>query len=168
MQTFFLEQIDLIYFFYGLSFFFLSFVSYLLYNTNKKELSWTFLGLFAFFRGVYQYIVLLEFIFGTQGWLTVVLLLSNAISFLALFEFGRRGLHREKKLIDIRVYIPMAVLLGLVLWFGGVENVNLFIRFAVGFPGAVLAGIIFWRWSSVKSVKTVSYTHLTLPTIYSV
>ena len=155
MQTFFLEQMDFIYFFYGLSFLFLSFVSYLLHGINKKELSWKFLSLFALFRGLYQYLVLLQMIFGVQLWLTVTLFTFHLLSFVALFEFGRRGFNHDRKLLDTRVYFPIAVLLGLVWWLGGFENVTLAIRYAIGFPGAILAGLIFWRWSSQKMVRSI-------------
>ncbi len=155
MQTFFLEQMDFLYFFYGLSFFFLSFVSYLLHGINKKELSWKFLALFAVLRGLYQYFVLLQMIFGVHLWLTVTLFILHLLSFAALFEFGRRGFNHDRKLLDTRVYFPLIVLLCLIGYLTGLENITHTIRYVVGFPGAILAGIAFWRWSSQKSIKSI-------------
>lgn len=85
------------------------------------------------------------------------------LSYLLLFEFGRRLAcsqldgSRYVSLVSYWVYLPLHLLPGIVVWFGGLQLLllDIAIRYCFGFPASLLSGLgflLFCRRDLLKEI----------------
>jgi PAS domain S-box-containing protein len=140
-------QADYVSFVSGLSFLLLA----LILSRHKPlpwaTLPWKWLTWFGLVYGLCQWLDMAAIGLGDTSQFKVIRLVLAGISFLPLFEFGRRGL----KGLDFRLpgwwlYIPLAaiVLLG---WRSGATGFDAMCRWILALPGGVLAGYALMRES---------------------
>jgi PAS domain S-box-containing protein len=141
MKQIFLNNLDLIYLFYGAAFFFLGTACFVLYlrERSQKTFPWLVLSLFGFLHGYNEWLDMLAYSFSDKHFLTGQRDFFLAFSFFCLLEFSRQSLQILKK-----IRIPVAVY-GLFLgWvavayfqarsFSGHQSV---IRYYLGFLGGL-------------------------------
>jgi PAS domain S-box-containing protein len=141
MSDFFIGQLDYIYFFYGMAFMLLGVVCFLS-KVSERNLPLRFLGLFGIIHGANEWVEMIAISFG-GNFISRLSLFLMALSFLSLFEFGRRALFGKKYFFIIIVFAVLASL-GV---FGDSRGLNVSIRYAVGFTGGLLAAIALFKES---------------------
>lgn len=141
---------DFIYFFYGLAFLLIGFVCFSIYRMKKNTMMWVLLASFAVLRGIYQWLVMFQTIFGENYLLTVAILVLHLASFALLFEFGRKGVNYRKKHVGCWVYVPIGVILFITSLVWGAQGLSDFTRYTFGLLGSILTALTLWRFSSEK------------------
>jgi PAS domain S-box-containing protein len=140
------SQLDYIFFFYGLSFIVLSGICF---NLSRKKglptgLQWKWLALFGLLHGVNEWLDLLAISLGDNDLFTGIRTTVMALSFVFLFEFGRRGVRGAgAKLAGYWLYIPV----GLIAFSGatyGASGLNATMRYGLGFTGGLLTALSFF------------------------
>ncbi len=149
MAAFFQHQMDYIFFIYGLSFILLAVICRGLDGETTDGRPWPWLCLFGWLHGLSEWLDLLAFDLGDGPIFGAVRLGVMAASFMALMEFGRQGLRRDR-LWTGRVLgpwlTPALVLLGVLgVFSGSMSGLNAAFRYSVGFPGALLAALVVLR-----------------------
>ncbi|MBF0526503.1 MAG: GGDEF domain-containing protein, partial [Deltaproteobacteria bacterium] len=86
------NQMDYIFFFYGLAFIFLYAATQALTRQTQRRLPWQWLGLFGLTHGVNEWLDMLVAAFGDNLQFAAVRLIVMVCSFLFLLEFGRAGM----------------------------------------------------------------------------
>ena len=145
MAAFFQHQMDYIFFIYGLSFILLAVICRGLAGEAADGRPWRWLCLFGWLHGLAEWLDLLAFSLGDRPLFGAVRLGVMAASFMALMEFGRQGLRRDRPWIG-RItgpwLTPALVLLGVLgVFSGGMNGLNAAFRYSLGFPGALLAAL---------------------------
>jgi PAS domain S-box-containing protein len=141
MLDFFAEQLDYIYFFYGLAFIMLAAVCFIITKTKARQhIPWTWLGFFSVLHGLHEWMHIISIDLGDIRIMKPVNAVLLILSYLALFEFGRSGIAmvRGRNFVGRWLYIPLfltAALGGLAGWNG----LNVASRYALGLPGGVMA-----------------------------
>jgi len=141
MIDFFTEQMDYIYFFYGLAFIMLAAVSFLMMKTKTRQhLPWSWLGLFGVLHGLHEWMHIISIDVGDARLMKPSNVGLVILSFVFLFEFGRSGIARirGRNVPGRWIYVPVAVVTalgGLAGWNG----LNVVSRYAIGLPGGVMA-----------------------------
>ncbi len=137
-------NLDYIYFLYGLSFVLLATVAVAL-GGWEKTLPWRWLAVFGVFHGSNEWLDLLALGSGDSPAFQGVRLAVLVVSFLALVEFGRRGMAGDSPRFGRSVWLlllGLAVLGGLS---GAMSGLNATCRYALGLTGGILAAAVFWR-----------------------
>jgi len=91
---FFQQQLDYIYFFYGMAFILLAAVCYVMSRDGGRHLPWIWLAGFGLTHGVSEWLDMLVQSQGDSPVFSAVRLVLMSVSFILLFEFGRLGLRR--------------------------------------------------------------------------
>ena len=86
------QQLDYVYFFYGLAFILLAAVCNVIQRSSASSLPWRWLGLFALWQGILDWLDLAALSMGGGRATAAVRLALMAVSFVCLWEFGRAGL----------------------------------------------------------------------------
>jgi len=107
---FFQQQLDYIYFFYGLGFILLAAVCVEMRGDVGRRLPWIWLAGFGFAHGIYEWLEMLALGGSDSPAFAAGRLVLMTISFVLLFEFGRDGLRRlTGKSLGGWVYIPLLI-----------------------------------------------------------
>lgn len=166
-----------IYFFYGLSFFLLG-VVILCTNDRKSyfKLSKIFwlLALFGLIHGTHEWLEILlligkdQFSIQFNKILSYTLFITTLLSFYFLLCFGVLAfvidkINNLKKILWINFFIFVLItIISNILIFNDslslLKNTNIFMRYFIGFPGALLTGLSFIYWS----FKSDHYSKLTI------
>jgi diguanylate cyclase (GGDEF)-like protein/PAS domain S-box-containing protein len=142
---------DLVYFIYGLSFAAMGLAILVRYDHDSRlELArflWL-LGLFGFCHGFREWMDLWRVVRGDEALMAAVRPVVLLLSFLPLFEFGRRLLSVNRpasRLLQPWVYAPLltGIALGTALADQPFLALDVWSRYLLGFPGALLAGLGF-------------------------
>ena len=158
MLTFFVDQLDYVYFFYGLSFIFLGLICLLLLKNERKEMPWVYLAFFGILHGLNEWTDLLQIVFPGRLWLEVLRIALLFSGFILLFEFGRRAVDPEKKMkYSIWMYPVILVFLFVGFRSGSWDEFGLSVRYSFGAIGAILSGIAFWRFSFAKNANQMLF-----------
>ncbi len=136
MSNFLISQLDYIYFFYGLAFMLLGVIC-LSAKVSDKNLPVRFLGLFGVILGAYEWMEMIAVGLGDNYKFACLRLLLMAVSFVFLFEFGRRSLFGAKHFYILIIFLLLAPL-GV---FADSKGLNVSIRYAIGLTGGLLASI---------------------------
>ncbi|MFA6292180.1 MAG: response regulator [Victivallales bacterium] len=142
MSNFLISQLDYIYFFYGLAFVLLGVIC-LSAKVSENNLPVRFLGFFGIILGAYEWLEMIAISLGDNYKFACLRLFLMAVSFVFLFEFGRRSLFGRKHfylLIILLLLPPLGV-------FADSNGLNVSIRYAIGFTGGILASIAFLKES---------------------
>ncbi len=147
-MTYLTDRMDYIFFFYGLSFIFLSVVCFVLDRDKLQRLPWKWLGYFGLLHGASEWLDLLAFTFSDSPVFSAVRLLVMAASFCALLEFGRRVLTEvHGKVIPVWVHLPLLLLAASGFHYG-FSGLNAGVRYALGLTGGLLACRAIWLEAS--------------------
>jgi diguanylate cyclase (GGDEF)-like protein/PAS domain S-box-containing protein len=138
------QQLDLVFFIYGLAFLLLAGVCAGLWGQEREVLPWKWLALFGLIHGINEWLDLLALSAGDGRALAAVRLMTLAGSFLCLAEFGRVGVRAAGGSVPGRWALGLLVLLAAAVSLAGVPGPHA-IRYALGLPGAVWAAAALWR-----------------------
>ena len=158
MQKILMQNLDFIYLFHGVSFFFLGTACLILYLRErfKKNLPWQFLSLFGFLQGFNIWLDMLSFSLRNPDFLSWGRNFLLGFSFLCLFEFSRQSFSFLKgKRISLGIYLIFTVLLaGIYFAFGQTPaSIRDLLRYLIGCPGFLLVGLVLWFFSYHKSTQ---------------
>jgi diguanylate cyclase (GGDEF)-like protein/PAS domain S-box-containing protein len=143
MSSFFLEQMDYIFFFSGLAFIGLGMVSYILAQEVNQRLPWMWLALFGFAHGLNEWLDLGALAWPDGVWFGALRWAVMTASFLFLVEFGRLSLTRRRGRGPGRwVLVILALGAGLGA-LSGWSGMNATTRYALGLVGSLGAGWAF-------------------------
>lgn len=152
MADFFKENLDYIFFCYGLAFIILAAVCVSLQKAERERLPWRFLGLFGLTHGIAEWADLTAIQIGDSVIFLAARCLIVTISFLFLMEFGRDGG------IRLRGKGPGRSILLLPLLFaaaGGAAagwiGVNTATRYALGLPAGLWAANTLYRYAGTQA-----------------
>jgi diguanylate cyclase (GGDEF)-like protein len=149
MAAFFTEQLDFIYFFYGLAFFLLGVVCFAIASGRGRTVSWVVFGSFAFLHGAVEWLELIAQVTGDTPPFTIVRITLMTGSFLLLLEFARREAIRFRlRLPGPWLYIPIVLLIGLCGLEGGLSASAAASRYGLGLVGALAASAVFAKHST--------------------
>jgi PAS domain S-box-containing protein len=138
---FLIDQLDYIFFFYGLSFIILGTVCLNLHKhrQQKNDPPWKCLSLFAFTHGANEWLDMLAIdLWDTPGFLALRTAIM-ALSFIFLFEFGRQGLRKFHPKLATPWFLFACILLAMTGAGYGTAGVNATSRYFLGFTGACLS-----------------------------
>jgi len=161
VNEFFVEHLDVVFFFYGLSFLVLGITILAQLKVTKKsefkllDILWL-LALFGITHGINEFIDMFALIKGGLPLLKILGLLALFISYLFLFLFGYRLISISKEKIVSAPLLSMILPLFLGLPVFGETSYNLLvisIRYLLGFPGAMLSAIGFLLYYQGESAK---------------
>ncbi len=140
-----LQQMDYVFFVYGLSFFAFGGVSIYLARSSGNS-AWQWLGAFGLLHGLKEWFDLLAMSLGddpNRQWIRLIVL---TLSYLCLCAFGcRGGVTNKRALIDWRWMAPL-ITAGVAMgapW--GIAGLNATVRYALGIPGGLLTSIALFR-----------------------
>ena len=142
MSDFLISQLDYIYFFYGFAFILLGVIC-LSAKIPERNLPLTFLGFFGITHGADEWLEMIAVSIGDNYKFSCLRLFLMALSFVFLFEFGRRALFGRKYFFVLIIFFVVASLGG----FTGLKGLTISIRYAIGFTGGLLAAIALLRES---------------------
>jgi PAS domain S-box-containing protein len=144
LTTFFLREMDFVFLVYGLTFFFLGAVAFIIARQNRHQ-SWSFLSAFGFLHGIYEWLDWMALIWPAPVAFKIVRLFFLGLSLLMLVEFARRTLTR----LNGKTFSPVLPigLLALSCAGGayGLDGLNVSIRLGGGMLGGFLAAIALHR-----------------------
>ncbi|MEI8172510.1 MAG: diguanylate cyclase [Deltaproteobacteria bacterium] len=152
MVDFFKENLDYIFFCYGLAFIILASVCVSLQKAEQERLPWRILGLFGLTHGITEWADLTAIEIGDSAFFLATRCILMTISFLFLMEFGRDGG------IRLRGKGPGRWILLLPLAFaatGGVAagwiGMNVTTRYALGLPAGLWAANTLYRYAGTQA-----------------
>ena len=138
------QQLDLVFFVYGLAFLLLAGVCAGLWGQEREALPWKWLALFGLIHGVNEWLDLLALSTGDCRTFAAVRLVTLAGSFLCLAEFGRVGVRAAGGRVPGLWALALLVLLAAAGGLMGIPGPQA-IRYALGLPGAAWAAAALWR-----------------------
>jgi diguanylate cyclase (GGDEF)-like protein len=142
MSTFFVNQLDFIFFFYGLAFILLGTTCLAIARSKGNGEAWAILAGFAFIHGVGEWLDLTALIVGDGLAFSVVRTMLMTVSFVFLLDFARlEAIRLGLNLPGRWIYVPLMMLVALVGLAAGVTAANVAARYAIAFPGALGAGL---------------------------
>jgi diguanylate cyclase (GGDEF)-like protein/PAS domain S-box-containing protein len=152
MAEFFKENLDYIFFCYGLAFIILAAVCVSLQKAERERFPWRILGLFGLTHGITEWMDLTAIQIGDSAFLSAARCILMTISFLFLMEFGRAGGIRLRGKGPGRwiLLLPLAVAVagGLA---AGWTGLNAAARYALGFPGGLWAAATLYRYAGSQA-----------------
>ena len=160
MTSFFVENLDCVFLIYGLAFFLLAMVSFSMAQVRGQGVSWIWLGLFGVVHGLNEWIDMAMPALGESAGLSGVRSAFLIISFLFLFEFGRRNvIWSGGGRIGRWIYVPLLVLLVSVAVQFGFAGMLSSARYVLVFPGGLLAALALWQWGAPSAGKKRNSLH---------
>jgi len=152
MATFFSNQLDFIFFFYGLAFILLGATCFAIARSRGREESWAVLGWFAIAHGAGEWLDLTALIIGDTPAFAVARTALMTGSFVMLMEFARLGAIRLGGRLPGRwVYVPLVLLVGFAGIAGGLAVSGVVARYAIGFVGAAATSLVLARYARALS-----------------
>jgi hypothetical protein len=148
---FLLNQMDYIYFLYGLSLIFLSVVCYKLKREKKSDLPWLWLSLFGLTHGLSKWLEFLTIITGPIVIIDTIKLCLLISSYLFLLNFGRTGITSVK--IKPWICLILLCLSAIGIFINEPKGFEIFPRYFLGIPGGILTLItLFYRSKKEKNI----------------
>ncbi len=143
------DQLDYIFFFYGLSFIFLFAVCRVLGRAEPKS-AWRWLGYFGLVHGINEWLDLVSFSLFESPVFSLIRFFFLSVSFIFLIEFGRRTFITEDNgYAGILIYFPLLMLTG-TGGFYGLGGLSITVRYFLGFSGGVLSAYGLFRSASAE------------------
>jgi PAS domain S-box-containing protein len=138
------QQLDYIFFFYGLAFILLAIVTLALERIEKNQLPWRWLIYFALTHGINEWLDMAALSLGDDRIFTLIRLFILGASFICLLEFSRRSLEILK---GIKIPLIFTVILVIITPWGliyGLSGLSVSIRYTLGLTGAIATAYTFW------------------------
>ncbi|MBF0434184.1 MAG: response regulator [Magnetococcales bacterium] len=143
---FFVEQMDYIYFIYGLSFLILGVVCLSMPREETSPLSWRLLGRFALVHGVVEWLELIGMAVGDFPGYRFGVTTLLTLSYLFLAEFTLRGgAHYLGRTYRPGISLVPLAAVGVFSWSQGVEVFPSMVRYGLAFPACVAGAWLLWR-----------------------
>ncbi len=152
MATFFGNQLDFIFFFYGLAFILLGATCFAVARSKGRGESWAMLGWFGVSHGGGEWLDLSALIVGDTPAFATARTVLMACSFVALMEFARlEAVRLGVRLPGRWVYVPLLLCVGLAGVAGGLTMSGVLARYTIGFVGAAGASaVLAWQAQSLS------------------
>ncbi len=150
--NFFQQQLDYVFFIYGLAFLLLGGACFSLIYSKDKKFPWLWLGLFGLIHGINEWLELYALSLGGSPLLTHIRLALLIVSFLFLVEFGRSSLFSLFKYPSRWIFVPLAIAAASGWILDKDAGLNITARYSLGFTGGLFTAFCVWR----VSVKTDS------------
>lgn len=146
MAAFLSDQLDFIFFFYGLAFILLGATCWIA-TSRGGGATWALLGGFGFVHGIGEWLDLTALIVGDTPTFAVTRMAGMTLSFLLLMDFARmEGIRLGLKLPGRWIYVILAMSIALICIADGPTTAGIVARYAIGFTGAAGAGVaLAWR-----------------------
>ncbi|MGO9947286.1 MAG: GGDEF domain-containing protein, partial [Steroidobacteraceae bacterium] len=152
MAAFFSNQLDFIFFFYGLAFILLGATCFAISRSRAPGESWALLGWFAVAHGAGEWLDLTALIIGDTPAFAVARTGLMAGSFILLMEFARlEAIRFGWRLPGRWLYAPLVLLIALAGAAGGLDTAGAVARYALGFVGAMAVSLVFARYTRTFS-----------------
>ena len=122
-------------------------------KTGEKSIPWRWLAGFGFAHGINEWLDMLSISFADKELLYPFRLTIMLLSFLFLFEFGRKCCRLFlRRGLGIWIYIPLLLIAcsGLL---HGLDGINTTGRYSFGFAGSILSGIGLLYFSRTEDRK---------------
>ena len=148
MAEFFTQQMDYIFFFYGLGFALLAATTLALARTDDA-MPWKWLFLFSLVHAINEWLDMLALSLGDDLTFGAVRLVVLAASFVFLVEFGRTGLAAAGGRVPGRWILIPLLILAAVGASGGPPGLNSTVRYFLGLPGGLWAALAIYRHRKV-------------------
>ncbi|WP_250634263.1 sensor domain-containing diguanylate cyclase [Pinirhizobacter soli] len=160
MSTFFINQLDFIFFFYGLAFILLGTTCLAIARSKDRGEAWAVLSGFAFVHGVGEWLDLSALIVGDGAAFAVVRVMLMTVSFVLLLDFARlEAIRLGVNLPGRWIYVPVVMLVALIGVTGGVTAASIAARYALAFPGALGASFVL-TWGTRTLPASARYAGL--------
>ena len=146
MSAFLSDQLDFIFFFYGLAFILLGATCWIA-TSRGAGATWALLGSFGFVHGLGEWLDLTALIIGDSRTFAVTRMAVMTVSFLLLMDFARtEGIRLGLKLPGRWIHVILALSIALICIADGPTTAGIIARYAIGFVGATGAGFaLAWR-----------------------
>ncbi len=142
------NNLDYIFFIYGLSFILIGFFSYLLHLRKSSNIPWLWLSLFGFLHGIYSWISLFGINFLQHTPVDYAASFVLALSMIALLEFWRRLVAYS----SFPTYASMSIVFALLAWLN-FAPIEIMIYDLITTTSIILGFIAFWKLSTKSSEK---------------
>ena len=153
MVEFFTQQMDYIYFFYGLGFALLAATTLGLARTDKA-VPWKWFLLFSLVHGTNEWFDMLALSLGDSPMFGGVRLAVLAVSFVFLVEFGRTGVAAAGGRVPGRwIFIPLLILAAAGAY-GGPPGLTNTVRYTLGTTGCLWAALAVHRYRKQISPRS--------------
>jgi hypothetical protein len=151
MATFLSNQLDFIFFFYGLAFILLGATCWAVARSKGGGEAWASLGGFGLLHGVGEWLDLTALIVGDAPAFAIARTALMTISFMLLMDFARlEGVRFGLKLPGRWIYVLLTLVVLLVGMSQGLAAAGIVARHALGFVGATGASLAF-AWQARSS-----------------
>ncbi|MEW6439881.1 MAG: PAS domain S-box protein [bacterium] len=147
------ENLDYIHLVYGSSFLLLGLLAYGRRREGPRALPWALLAWFGLLHGMHEWLELLALGIRDAAAFEAARLAFLAASFAALFEFGRTGLEAQGARPPGRLVLLPLLALAASGGLAGTSGLDPGCRYALGLPGALLAGWALLRASHAPAQK---------------
>jgi len=138
MTDFFLEQMDFIYFFYGLAFILLGITCFRIAPRARHWHSWHWLGLFGLVYGASEWLDLSALVIGDSFAFAGLRYLVMTVSYFFLFEFARREMGTiVSRSPGVWIYVPIGCVIVYAGLADGLSGANAATRYTLGFLGSL-------------------------------
>ena len=145
MVGFFTQQLDYIFFFYGLGFALLA-ATTLALSRMDKAMPWKWLFLFSLVHAINEWLDMLALSLGDSSTFGGVRLVILAVSFVFLVEFGRAGVAGTGGRVPGRwIFVPLLILSALGAS-GGPPGLTNTVRYFLGLPGGLWSALAIYRY----------------------
>lgn len=142
------NNLDYIFFIYGLSFILIGVFSYLLHLRKSSNIPWLWLSLFGFVHGVYPWVALFGINFLQQTRVDYAASFVLTLSMIALLEFWRRLVVYS----SFFIYAGMVLAFALLAW-QNVAPMEIILYAVITVASIILGFMAFWKRSTESSEK---------------
>jgi diguanylate cyclase (GGDEF)-like protein len=138
------NQLDFIFFFYGLAFILLGTVCFAIARGHQGDTPWGVLGVFAYLHGVGEWLDLSALIVGDVPVYAIARTALMTASFVFLAEFARLEARRTGfKISGPWIFLPLILVpVAGGLWTGDLNTANALARYALGLPAALGTSLV--------------------------
>ncbi|MEI8344716.1 MAG: PAS domain S-box protein, partial [Candidatus Omnitrophota bacterium] len=145
LLSFFKNELDYVFFFYGLGFVILGFVCAAMSRQQRQSISWVWLAAFGFSHGLNEWLDLLALdLFESPGF-AVVRVGVMAVSFVCLIEFSRKNIKPLSGSKKGMIFYSCAAVIIAVGGFAQPTLFNVMARYFLGLTGALGAAVVCWN-----------------------
>ncbi|HEY3597926.1 MAG TPA: diguanylate cyclase [Paraburkholderia sp.] len=163
MAAFMSNQLDFIFFFYGLAFILLGVTCLAIARSKigERRTAWGMLAGFGFLHGLGEWLDLSALIVGDGPAFAAMRTAVMTLSFVLLLEFARsKAIGLGPRLPGRWIHVLPVTLVALVGVAYGVTSANVAARYAIGFSGALAASLVFARQAKAASGAARRFTVL--------
>jgi diguanylate cyclase (GGDEF)-like protein len=147
LSAFINDQLDFIFFFYGMAFILLAATCWTAARGQDDSDAWTVLGAFAFVHGMGEWLDLTALIVGDAPAFALGRMALVTLSFMLLMEFARlEAIRLSLKMPGRWIYLLLALSIAFVAVAQGVVVAGIVARYTIGFVSAVGASVVLaWQ-----------------------